>query len=284
MRRLLLLDRNGNASHVVVEVLWGNRWIVADPSRGQVFKDRLGRALTRDELRQPEVFRDAITRMPGYPAVYSFERTEHVRLQRIPVVGHSLRRVLDRFVPDWEERADWAFLAENPPLWLVATSILVILMGLLAALAIHPGLDVDVLRVELANHDARPQRARLIEVLRHAELQRALRFGRCANAPVAKQRDAGVDVVSDGEMSKTGFSTYVNQRFSGFEGRSEFQADDVADFPDLAMRLFTTPAMAHLVFSNCVGPAKLTDKQKKLMGDEFAAKKKYEDHLTNISD
>ena len=61
-------------------------------------------------------------------------------------------------------------------------------------------------------------------------------------------------------MSKTGFSTYVNERFSGFEGRSEFQADDVADFPNLAMRLFNTPAMAHLVFSNCVGPAKLKDK------------------------
>ena len=53
--------------------------------------------------------------------------------------------------------------------------------------------------------------------------------------------------VSDGEMSKTGFSTYVNERFSGFDGRSEFQADDVADFPDLAMRLFDTPPMAHLV-------------------------------------
>jgi 5-methyltetrahydropteroyltriglutamate--homocysteine methyltransferase len=77
---------------------------------------------------------------------------------------------------------------------------------------------------------------------------------------VAKQREAAIDVVSDGEMSKTGFSTYVNERFSGFEGRSEFQADDVADFPNLAMRLFNTPAMAHLVFSNCVGPAKLEDR------------------------
>jgi len=35
----------------------------------------------------------------------------------------------------------------------------------------------------------------------------------------------------------------------------------VADFPDLAMRLFNTPAMAHLVFSNCVGPAELKDKE-----------------------
>src|SRR6516164_5254825 len=78
---------------------------------------------------------------------------------------------------------------------------------------------------------------------------------------VGKQRDAGVDVVSDGEMSKTGFSTYVNERFSGFDGRSEFQADDVADFPDLAMRLFNTPSMAHIVFSNCVGPVEMTNKE-----------------------
>jgi 5-methyltetrahydropteroyltriglutamate--homocysteine methyltransferase len=77
---------------------------------------------------------------------------------------------------------------------------------------------------------------------------------------VAKQREAGIDFISDGEMSKTGFSTYINERFSGFDGRSEFQADDVADFPDLAMRLFATPAMAHLVFANCVGPVELTDK------------------------
>ena len=74
---------------------------------------------------------------------------------------------------------------------------------------------------------------------------------------VRKQRDAGVDIVSDGELSKSGFSTYINDRFSGFEGRSEFQADDVADFPNLAMRLFATPSMAHLVFSNCTGPVQM---------------------------
>ncbi len=77
---------------------------------------------------------------------------------------------------------------------------------------------------------------------------------------ITKQRGAGIDIVSDGELSKTGFSTYVNERFSGFEGRSEFQADDVADFPNLAMRLFNTPSMAHIVFSNCVGPVELADK------------------------
>jgi 5-methyltetrahydropteroyltriglutamate--homocysteine methyltransferase len=76
---------------------------------------------------------------------------------------------------------------------------------------------------------------------------------------VAKQRGLGIDVISDGEMGKPGFSTYVSERFSGFDGRAEFQSDDVAPFPDLAMRLFATDSMAHVVFSNCVGPVKLTD-------------------------
>ena len=78
---------------------------------------------------------------------------------------------------------------------------------------------------------------------------------------VARQREVGVDLVSDGELSKSGFSTYINDRFTGFDGRSEFQADDVADFPNLAMRLFATPSMAHLVFSNCVGAVEMHDRQ-----------------------
>src|SRR4051794_8310328 len=78
---------------------------------------------------------------------------------------------------------------------------------------------------------------------------------------VAQQRDCGVDIVSDGELSKPGFSTYVSERFSGFDGRSEFQADDVAPFPNLAMRLFATDSMAHVIFSNCVGPVEPTNKE-----------------------
>jgi 5-methyltetrahydropteroyltriglutamate--homocysteine methyltransferase len=76
---------------------------------------------------------------------------------------------------------------------------------------------------------------------------------------VRRQRESGVDVVSDGEVSKPGFSNCINDRFTGFEGRAEFQADDVAPFPNLAMRLFATPAMAHLVFANCVGPVEVKD-------------------------
>jgi 5-methyltetrahydropteroyltriglutamate--homocysteine methyltransferase len=92
------------------------------------------------------------------------------------------------------------------------------------------------------------------------EAELAARIDDAVVQAVAKQREVGLDVISDGEMSKSGFSTYVNDRFSGFAGRSEFQSDDVAPFPRLAMKLFATPSMAHLVFSNCVGPVELTDK------------------------
>src|SRR3954451_22778899 len=76
---------------------------------------------------------------------------------------------------------------------------------------------------------------------------------------VRQQREAGVEVVSDGELSKPGFSNYINDRFTGFEGRAEFQADDVAPFPNLPMRLLEKAAMPPLVFPNCVDEPPVKD-------------------------
>ena len=36
---------------------------------------------------------------------------------------------------------------------------------------------------------------------------------------VARQQKIGIDVISDGELGKVGFSNYVLQRMSGFEGK-----------------------------------------------------------------
>ena len=41
------------------------------------------------------------------------------------------------------------------------------------------------------------------------------RIGSAVGEIVAKQREVGIDVVSDGEMSKTGFSTYVERAVFG---------------------------------------------------------------------
>lgn len=51
-------------------------------------------------------------------------------------------------------------------------------------------------------------------------------------AVVARQKDAGVDVVSDGEMSKISYSTYIKDRITGFAGDSPRNPPaDLEDFP-----------------------------------------------------
>jgi hypothetical protein len=50
---------------------------------------------------------------------------------------------------------------------------------------------------------------------------------------VAKQIEAGIDIISDGEMSKVGFSNYVIERYTGFANRATFVATDVGNFPGI---------------------------------------------------
>ena len=55
---------------------------------------------------------------------------------------------------------------------------------------------------------------------------------------VAKQVEAGVSIVSDGELGKVGYSTYIIERLSGFGGHSPRKpAKDLAAVPELAKKL-----------------------------------------------
>ena len=79
---------------------------------------------------------------------------------------------------------------------------------------------------------------------------------------VSLQRTAGIDVVSDGEMSKIGFSNYVIQRFSGFGERAQFMATDLADFPILIQKMFIEDEGGkHLVMPVVDGPIELQDRE-----------------------
>ena len=50
---------------------------------------------------------------------------------------------------------------------------------------------------------------------------------------VKKQLDIGLDIISDGEMSKISYATYIKERMSGFSGESERKAPaDLDDYPD----------------------------------------------------
>ncbi len=44
---------------------------------------------------------------------------------------------------------------------------------------------------------------------------------RCVAQAVQRQAEAGIDIPSDGEYSKAGFSQYITDRLSGFELRSD---------------------------------------------------------------
>jgi len=79
---------------------------------------------------------------------------------------------------------------------------------------------------------------------------------------VLRQVQCGIDVVSDGELSKPGFFTYVRERLGGFEPRPQqkrrmFPAE-VAAFPEYYEKYFreamTGGAIAPVVPLVCVGP------------------------------
>jgi 5-methyltetrahydropteroyltriglutamate--homocysteine methyltransferase len=59
---------------------------------------------------------------------------------------------------------------------------------------------------------------------------------------VKKQTTAGIDIVNDGEMSKPSYATYVKDRLAGFGGAGNtFVYQDLADYPNLAKRVFGDP-------------------------------------------
>jgi 5-methyltetrahydropteroyltriglutamate--homocysteine methyltransferase len=70
----------------------------------------------------------------------------------------------------------------------------------------------------------------------------AARIRTAVEEVVEKQVRSGVDIVNDGEMSKPSYATYVKDRLNGFGGTGNtFVYQDLADFPNLAKRVFGDP-------------------------------------------
>jgi 5-methyltetrahydropteroyltriglutamate--homocysteine methyltransferase len=81
---------------------------------------------------------------------------------------------------------------------------------------------------------------------------------------VQKQKDCGIDIVTDGEFSKPGFFTYIQERLDGFEARkgtklSAFQKE-VQAFPEYYAEYFKQAMMGGVIVPVapvvCVGPVK----------------------------
>ena len=112
-RRLLLLTPERTTKHVVAEVKVDGRWVIADATYRSFLKDAHGSLLTRKELQDPEMIREATGVLPHYPPEYTFERFAHVRVSALPFLGSSTRAALDRVFPGWDESLGWSLLLER---------------------------------------------------------------------------------------------------------------------------------------------------------------------------
>ena len=77
---------------------------------------------------------------------------------------------------------------------------------------------------------------------------------RSVSDTVRKQAEAGIDIVSDGEMSKISYATYVKDRYSGFNGDSPRNAPaDLKMFPGFLKRLADDGGTPQYARPMCVG-------------------------------
>jgi len=103
---------------------------------------------------------------------------------------------------------------------------------------------------------------------RPAELAALLRAG--ADIPDAllddavehtlvRQRDIGIDIVGDGEMSKASYATYVTARLTGFSGEAPRRVPAyLDDFPEFRDRLYGGGQVG-MACSCCTGPVAAAD-------------------------
>lgn len=88
----------------------------------------------------------------------------------------------------------------------------------------------------------------------------ALRIRAAVEEVVLKQSRAGVDIVNDGEMSKPSYATYVKDRLAGFGGTGNtFVYQDLAEFPNLARRVFGDPGRSRRKTPACNAPISVRD-------------------------
>ena len=80
------------------------------------------------------------------------------------------------------------------------------------------------------------------------------------NKIVKKQIDIGIDIVSDGEMSKISYATYVKDRLHGFSGESERRAPkDLDDFPSYKEKIAKSGGTPTYTRPCCTADLKIKD-------------------------
>ena len=77
---------------------------------------------------------------------------------------------------------------------------------------------------------------------------------------VRRQVEVGIDIVSDGEMSKISYATYIARRLSGFAGDTPREpGQDLVEFPGLLRKLAERGATAKYRRPRCVAAVSVMD-------------------------
>ncbi len=86
------------------------------------------------------------------------------------------------------------------------------------------------------------------------------RIAQAVHHVVAKQAEAGLDIINDGEQSKPSYATYIKDRLNGFGGSgNSYVFQDVEDFPTLKERIFADPGRKHRKTPACNAPITVKD-------------------------
>jgi hypothetical protein len=102
VRRLLLVNAQGEANHVDAEVLLEGNWVVVDPTFRRILRDSHGALLTSEQLKDASVLKAATQGLEDYSPTYSFERTAHLHLARVPLLGPLAGRIGNSLLPGWD--------------------------------------------------------------------------------------------------------------------------------------------------------------------------------------
>jgi 5-methyltetrahydropteroyltriglutamate--homocysteine methyltransferase len=79
---------------------------------------------------------------------------------------------------------------------------------------------------------------------------------------VRRQSEIGIDIVSDGELSKISYATYIKDRLTGFGGESHREpAQDLLDFPGVLRRRHESGTRSEASPPRCVGEVGVKDMQ-----------------------
>ena len=90
------------------------------------------------------------------------------------------------------------------------------------------------------------------EVVEHAQFSKVV--GAAIDTVVARQVQCGIDLVSDGEMSKISYATYIKDRITGFDGDSERTPPaDLEAFPSFLERQSKSGGTPSYRRPKCVG-------------------------------